>query len=141
MSPSHADLEIVDFHCHHIPARFEQTAVRSAPANQRARWEALARRLSDEDVLLKDIRAGDVAARVVNIPAQLIADAEGCVPHETIRAMNDDLAVLVGRYPGRIHGLGSVDAYDGEKRPGRPSARSAILDCAVSLSIAHAATC
>jgi predicted TIM-barrel fold metal-dependent hydrolase len=123
MSPSHADLEIVDFHCHHIPARFEQTAVRSAPANQRARWEALARRLSDEDVLLKDIRAGDVAARVVNIPAQLIADAEGCVPHETIRAMNDELAALVGRYPGRIHGLGSVDAYDGD-RSGREAERA-----------------
>jgi aminocarboxymuconate-semialdehyde decarboxylase len=123
MSPSHADLEIVDFHCHHIPARFEQTAVRSAPANQRARWEALARRLSDEDVLLKDIRAGDVAARVVNIPAQLIADAEGCVPHETIRAMNDELAMLVGRYPGRIHGLGSVDAYDGD-RSGREAERA-----------------
>jgi len=123
MSPSHADLEIVDFHCHHIPARFEQTAVRSAPANQRARWEALARRLSDEDVLLKDIRAGDVAARVVNIPAQLIADAEGCVPHETIGAMNDELAMLVGRYPGRIHGLGSVDAYDGD-RSGREAERA-----------------
>jgi predicted TIM-barrel fold metal-dependent hydrolase len=115
MSPSHADFDIVDFHNHHIPARFEQTAVRSAPANQCARWEALARRLSDEDFLLKDIREGDIAARVVNIPAQLIADAEGCVPHETIRAMNDDLAALVGRYPGRIYGLASVDAYDDDR--------------------------
>jgi predicted TIM-barrel fold metal-dependent hydrolase len=115
MSPSQADFDILDFHNHYIPARFEQTAVRSAPANQRARWEALARRLSDEDFLLKDIREGDIAARVVNIPAQLIADAEGCVPHETIRAMNDDLAALVGRYPGRIYGLASVDAYDGDR--------------------------
>lgn len=115
MSPSHADFDIVDFHNHHIPTRFEQTAVRSAPANQRARWEALARRLSDEDFLLKDIREGDIATRVVNIPAQLIADAEGRVPHETIRAMNDDLAALVGRYPGRLYGLASVDAYDGDR--------------------------
>src|SRR4051812_7247142 len=115
MSPRHACLNIVDFHSHHIPARFEQTTVRSAPSNQRARWEALARRLSDEDFLLKDIREGDIAARVVNIPAQLIADAEGCVPHETIRAMNNDLAALVEQYPGRIHGLASVDAYDGDR--------------------------
>jgi aminocarboxymuconate-semialdehyde decarboxylase len=115
MSPSHADFDIVDFHNHHIPTRFEQTAVRSAPANQRARWEALARRLSDEDFLLKDIREGDIATRVVNIPAQLIADAEGRVPHETIGAMNDDLAALVGRYPGRLYGLASVDAYDGDR--------------------------
>src|SRR6478609_7145158 len=41
--------EIIDFHSHHIPARFEVTAARTAPATQRARWEALARTLSDED--------------------------------------------------------------------------------------------
>jgi aminocarboxymuconate-semialdehyde decarboxylase len=108
-------MNIIDFHNHHIPARFEQTAVRTAPANQRARWEALARSLSDEDLLLKDIREGELGGRVVNIPAQLIADAEGRVPHETIMAMNDDLAGLVARHPGRIHGLASVDAYDGDR--------------------------
>ena len=106
---------IVDFHNHHIPARFEVTAAQTAPANQRARWEAIARRLSDEDLLLKDIREGELGARVVNIPAQLIADADGRVRHETIMAMNDDLAGLVARHPGRIHGLASVDAYDGDR--------------------------
>jgi predicted TIM-barrel fold metal-dependent hydrolase len=106
---------IIDFHNHHIPARFEVTAVRAAPASQRARWEAIARRLSDEDLLLKDVRDGELGARVVNIPAQLMADADGRVPHDTIMAMNDDLAGLVARHPGRIHGLASVDAYDGDK--------------------------
>jgi aminocarboxymuconate-semialdehyde decarboxylase len=107
--------EIIDFHSHHIPARFEVTAARTAPATQRARWEALARTLSDEDLLLKDIRNGELGARVVSIPAQLIADADGRVPHDTIMAMNDDLAALVARYPGRIHGQASVDAYDGDR--------------------------
>ena len=110
---SHAG--IVDFHNHHVPARFELTAAQAAPASQRARWEAIARRVSDEDLLLKDIREGEISARVVNIPAALIADAEGHVPHDTIVAMNDDLAALVARHPGRIHGLASVDAYDGDK--------------------------
>ncbi|MGH2361936.1 MAG: amidohydrolase family protein [bacterium] len=108
-------LSIIDFHNHHIPTRFEQNVVQASPANQRARWEVLARRLSDEDLLLKDIREGDISARVVNIPPALIADAEGRVPHETIMAMNDDLAGLVARYPGRIHGLASVDGYDGDR--------------------------
>jgi len=108
-------MNIIDFHNHHIPARFEVTAVQAAPASQRARWEAIARRLSDEDLLLKDIRDGELGARVVNIPAQLMADADGRVPHDTIMAMNDDLAGLVARHPGRIHGLASVDAYDGDK--------------------------
>jgi len=47
-------MNVIDFHNHHIPARFEQAAVRTAPANQRARWEALARSLSDEDLLLDE---------------------------------------------------------------------------------------
>jgi aminocarboxymuconate-semialdehyde decarboxylase len=65
--------------------------------------------------LLQDIRAGHLAARLDNIPANLIADADGHVPHETIVAINDDLAQLVARHPGRIHGLASVDGYDGER--------------------------
>ena len=86
------------------PARFELTAARTQPATQRARWEMLARKLPDENHLLRDICEGHLAARVVNIPGNLIADADGHVPHETIMAMNDDLAELVVRHPGRIYG-------------------------------------
>lgn len=107
-------LKIIDFHNHHVPAQFELTAAQTAPPNQRARWEAIARRISDEDLLLKDIRDGEISARVVNIPAALIANVEGRVPQETIKAMNDHLAEMVVRHPGRIHGLASVDAYDGD---------------------------
>jgi predicted TIM-barrel fold metal-dependent hydrolase len=106
--------QVVDFHNHHVPARFELTAAKTAPANQRARWEALARKLPDEALLVKDIDDGHLSARVVNIPGNLIADADGHVPHETIMAINDHMAELVARHPGRIHGLATVDAYDGD---------------------------
>ena len=77
---------------------------------------ALDRKLSDEDLLLKDIRDAQLSGRVVNIPANLIADAEGHVPHETIVAINDHMAGLVeyqqrpvqkrrGHFPiAKIHG-------------------------------------
>ncbi|MFM9883215.1 MAG: amidohydrolase family protein [Burkholderiales bacterium] len=117
------DFDVIDFHNHYIPARLEQAVVQAAPASQRARWEVLARRLSDEDLLLASMREGDLSARVVNIPPALIADPQGCVPHETIVALNDELAGLVARHPGRIHGLASVDAYDGE-RSGREAERA-----------------
>ena len=107
--------QLVDFHCHHVPARFELTAARYAPASQRARWDAISRKLADENLLLKDVRDGQLTARVVNVPAGLIADAEGRVPHETIVAANDHVAELVARHPGRLHGLASVDAYDGDR--------------------------
>ena len=44
---------VIDFHNHHVPARFELTAAQAAPPSQRARWEALARKLSDEELLLR----------------------------------------------------------------------------------------
>jgi aminocarboxymuconate-semialdehyde decarboxylase len=108
-------MEIIDFHNHHIPPRFEEAVVRAAPHSQRARWQAIARKLSDEDLLLRDIREGDISARVVNMSPALFADASGRVAHETIMAINDDLARLVARHSGRIYGLASVDAYDGER--------------------------
>ena len=123
MSRTSTPLKVIDFHNHHIPARFAPAVVAAAPANQRARWEALAVKLSDETLFLKDIVAGELSGRVVNLPGALIADAEGRVPHDTIRAMNDDLAGLVARHPGRIYGLASVDAYDGD-RSGREAERA-----------------
>ena len=114
---------VIDFHCHHVPARFDLTAVRMAPPSQKARWEAIARKLSDEDLLLKDVRDGKLRARVVNIPAQLIADADGCVPHDTIMATNDHVAGMVARHPGQVIGLASVDAYDGD-RAGKEAERA-----------------
>ena len=107
-------LSVIDFHNHHVPARFELTTTRGAPADQRGRWAALNLKLADEAALLDDIFSGDLTARVVNAPAALIADAEGRVPREKIAAINDELAGLVSRHPGHIHGLATIDAYDGE---------------------------
>ena len=140
-NPMTDNTKIVDFHCHHIPARFELTAARYAPASQRARWEALARTLSDENLLLKDVRDGALGARVVSLLIQLIADAEGRVPHETTVAMNDALAELVGRHPGRIYGLARSMLMTATSPLERLSALSANSDCVVSYLSARAATC
>src|SRR5882757_4283905 len=82
------------------------------PLSPRCYRVAHAARLGTDTEICDTVRLG---ARVVSIPAQLIADADGRVPHDTIMAMNDDLAALVARYPGRIHGQASVDAYDGDR--------------------------
>lgn len=133
--------KIIDFHCHHIPARFELTAARYAPASQRARWESLARALSDEDLLLKDVRDGELDARVVSILIQLIADAEGRVPRDTVMAMNDALAGLVARHPGRIHGWRRSMPMTATVPLARPNAPSGNLGCVVCCSNARAVTC
>lgn len=107
--------EIIDFHCHHVPARFELTTVQNAPPTQRARWAATNKLISDEALLIADIDSGDLAGRVVNCPTAHICDTAGNVPHATIVAINDELAALQSRHPGRIHALATVEAYDGDR--------------------------
>lgn len=106
---------IVDFHCHHVPARFELTTVANAPPTQKARWAVTNKVVADEGALLADIEAGDIQVRVINTPTAHICDAEGNVPHATIMAINDELARIVGRHKGRIIALATVDGYDGDK--------------------------
>jgi len=106
---------LIDFHCHHIPGRFVPATTVTFPPEQRARWEQTNRQLSDEAFMLREIENGDLAARIVNTPAALVADADGHLPFETIRAMNDELAELMERRKGRIVALATIDAYDGER--------------------------
>ena len=107
-------LDIVDFHNHHVPRGFTPTTVSHAPANQQARWEAINLLLADEEALVAATQTGDIQARVVNIPTALIADPNGDVPEGTVERINDSLAALVARHPGRLHGLATIDAYSGE---------------------------
>ncbi|WP_204266800.1 hypothetical protein, partial [Escherichia coli] len=73
-------------------------------------WEGINRRIVDEALLVAAIDSGDIQARVVNLPTAMIADADGGVPEGTIERINDSLAALAARHPGRIHGLATVDA-------------------------------
>jgi aminocarboxymuconate-semialdehyde decarboxylase len=107
-------LDIVDFHNHHVPAVFQPTTALRAPPDQQARWAAINTLLADEDALVAASHAGDISARVVNIPTALIADEQGRVPSGTEQRINDLLAALVARQNGRVIGLASIDAYSGE---------------------------
>lgn len=119
-------LDVVDFHCHHLPAQFTLTAGLMAPPPQRPRWEAIGRKLADESLLVKDADDDALHGRVVNIPLGLMSDADGLVAHETIKAVNDHMAGLAARHPNRIFALGSVDPYDGDR--GAMEAERAIRD-------------
>jgi aminocarboxymuconate-semialdehyde decarboxylase len=105
---------LIDFHSHHVPARYELTTLRNFPASQRARWERLNRRLADPEALTEAIDSGDLAGRVVNIPTALFTDQNEVPPPALFRDVNDQLAELVASRPG-LHGLASVDAFSGDE--------------------------
>ncbi len=104
----------IDFHSHHLPSRWTPSTIRSFPAAQAARWERINRLLADEAALFAGVEEGDLAGRVVNIPAALFAQPGEILPIETWQALNDTLAELVAGRPGQLYGLASVDAFAGE---------------------------
>ena len=101
-------LEIIDFHNHFVPRGYEL----STPAS--GEWVAIRQHLQDEAAVLRDLDSGDVDVRVLNSPAALVK-ADTHRGADTIIALNDALANFVSRHPGRLHGLASVDIFDGER--------------------------
>lgn len=109
-----APLTIVDFHNHHVNPSFPLTILARVPPSLRTRWEQVNRNLHDSGALLSSIEASGIAARVINTPTAFIQGPDGEVPPGTIQRINDLLAELVGKNPGRLYGLATVDAYSGE---------------------------
>lgn len=106
--------DIIDFHSHFVPPRFELTTVATAPPGQAARWAQTNKLISDETKLLAAIEAGDISGRVVNTPTAHICDGQGDVPDGTILRINDELAELQRRHPAHIFALATVHGYDGD---------------------------
>lgn len=100
---------IIDFHCHVLPRGYALAPTRSQPGGPD--WARIGALLSDEGALLADIDSGDLGGRVVNAPAALLDRPR---THDLDRALNDAVAALVARHPGKLHGLASVDAFSGE---------------------------
>lgn len=100
--------EIIDFHSHFIDPSWDLPA---PPAGGALRWGPIFARIRDEAALVAEIDSGDLAGRVVNTPTALFAPEAGPEVHARI---NDQLAALQGRHPGRIHALASIDVFAGE---------------------------
>lgn len=104
----------IDFHSHHIPADWQPLLPPSLAPAQRERWSRINHRIADPDALTETIDQGDLAARVVNIPTALFTSPGDTPTTETFQRVNDRLAAVIARSPGRLHGLASVDAFGGD---------------------------
>jgi predicted TIM-barrel fold metal-dependent hydrolase len=93
-------LKIVDFHNHYVGPSFTPTVPNRA--------------LVDPEALLASMESG-IATRVINTPLEFLRDKEGTLPPGIIPKINDAVAELVARHPGRLYGLATVDAFGGEE--------------------------
>jgi aminocarboxymuconate-semialdehyde decarboxylase len=112
--PITAPLTIVDFHSHHVGPSFTLTTLAGVAPALRPFWEGVNRLLADPAALIASLETSGIAARVINTPLQFLHDADGNVPPGTVPRINDAVAELVRRHPGRLYGLATIDAFSGE---------------------------
>jgi predicted TIM-barrel fold metal-dependent hydrolase len=111
---STAALNIIDFHNHYVGPSFPLTTLAKAPPALQSQWERINRNLADPRSLLSSIEEAGIAARVINTPTAFLEDAAGNVPADMIPRINDAVAELASKSPGRLYGLATVDAYAGD---------------------------
>ena len=95
-------LKVVDFHNHYLGPAFKPTT-NDNPL------------LTDPRALLDSLETTGTAARVINTPTAFLEDADGNVPKGTIPRINDEVANLVAKHPGKLYGLATVDAFSGDE--------------------------
>ena len=107
-------LKIVDFHNHYMGPSWTLTNVASLPPAARAAWEKINANLQSPSALLNSVEMANITARVINTPTAFIEDADGKVAAGTIQRINDQMADLVAKHPGKLYGLATVNAFAGD---------------------------
>ena len=113
-SKSMAPLKVIDFHNHYVGPKFPLTTLAATPPALRTYWEGVNRNLADPGALMSSIEDSGIDARVINTPTAFLQDADGNVAAGTIPRINDAIAELVSKNPGRLYGLATVDVYAGD---------------------------
>jgi predicted TIM-barrel fold metal-dependent hydrolase len=113
-APSPAALKIVDFHNHYMGPSLTLTGLEAVPPAARPAWQRIYANLQSQSALLDSVEAAGISARVINTPTAFIADADGNVAPDATRRINDQMAELVARFPGKLYGLATVDAFAGD---------------------------
>jgi predicted TIM-barrel fold metal-dependent hydrolase len=106
---------VIDFHNHFTGPSFTRTVLdRVKNPAARASWAKVDALLESPAALLSSLEETGVSARVINIPTAFLEDADGKVPPDTYSRINDEVATMVTKNPGKLHGLASIDAFSGD---------------------------
>ena len=107
-------LRIVDFHNHYMGPSWTLTGLDNVPPAARPYWQKTYANLQSRDALLGSIEAAGISARVINTPTAFIEDADGNIPAGAEQRINDQMAELVTKNPGKLYGLATVNAFAGD---------------------------
>jgi aminocarboxymuconate-semialdehyde decarboxylase len=108
-------MDVIDFHCHFAGRGIGVDASRGNPPAQKAFWDGVSRRLTQEEELVGSMRSAGVACRVINASLEFVLAPGDEADLDTVRRVNDSVADVAHRHQGFVHGLATVDAYRGEE--------------------------
>jgi len=108
-------LKVIDFHNHYVGPSFTLTTMNNTPPALRQNQARVDAQLADPRALMGSLEVAGIAARVINTPTAFLEDADGEVPKGTIPRINDEVANLVAKNPGKLYGLATVDIFSGEE--------------------------
>ncbi|WP_434740562.1 amidohydrolase family protein [Micromonospora sp. SH-82] len=129
---------VVDFHVHYVDPAHPPALWASAKPEVAKLRERTVHRIVDLDDVLTAAENGDIATRVLNAPPSLVAAAGTTLPARVVREINDHLAAAVAAHPGRLLGLATVDAWQGEEAAAE--LRRAVTELHLSGAVVDAAT-
>ena len=110
-----APTKIIDFHNHYMGPSLTLTNLASVPPAARPTWEKINANLQSPGALLASVESAGITARVINTPTAFIEDADGKVPRDAERRINDAMAEICAKHPGKLYGLATVDAFAGDQ--------------------------
>ena len=111
---SRLDLQVIDFHSHFVGPAFTPLAGAAAPPALRDHFREVNRKLASSASLLNSIDEAGITARVINTPLEFVRSIGTEAEISMVQRINDQIADLVSRHPGRLYGMATVDAYSGE---------------------------
>lgn len=104
-------LDIVDIHTHLWPQDWGLDGTRRISSGLP---DEVLRKITDPAALLSEFEAAGVSLAVLSTTIESLFGVEGPVDHAVISGVNDWLAGLVRRHPGRFAALATIDPFSGE---------------------------
>jgi len=106
----HMVSRLIDFHSHYCDPAWYTSASTQLPAALTRAWPLL----TDIEAQLAMLDTAAIETKVLSAPASMIAAPGQSLPHSMIERINDRFAELVAHYPGRLLGLATIDAFQGD---------------------------
>ena len=108
-------MDVIDFHCHFAGPGIPVDASRGTPPAQKAFWDGVNKRLTQEDALMASLQTACVTSRVINTSLEFVLAPGEEADLDIVRRINDSIADVTHRHSAVLHGLATVDAYRGEE--------------------------